>query len=264
MVVGFVSVLFFSDTVGSVREKTSSTMRRAWEAHMLKHVSNTTSSGYRSVPLLEEVQRKYDCCGFDGREDMAVGACYAGQSNATRGCSAFVMDSVHDAMLPIVLLLSATVVLQVGVIAAGLSRRKDIVRNLSHKTHYLLMKYANASAEEVQAAVRIQRYFRIKVARTELLRRREFEAWLSMRKERGIILFLLYTVVVLYTLFATYICLLYGVYFDEPTAKRWVLSSLLAMGIDLIVQQPLVILLKSMGLSVFSTLFGTLDLTNGL
>lgn len=82
------------------------------------------------------------------------------------------------------------------------------------------------------------------IARARLRRRAEVGAWERMKSERVFLLSLIYSGLVIISVLLLYVCLLYGVKFEARQMQSWVIGSLVGFATDIIVQQPLVELLK--------------------
>merc|ERR1711964_773013 len=119
------------------------------------------------------------------------------------------------------------------------AKKEAISDNLTHPS---------TTEEEVElsaAALRVQSVFRAKLARIRISRKREWNTWTKLRKERRTALAFVHAVVLLFALFALYINLIFGVVFTKEEGTAWITACMLGMMIDLGIQQPVLITLKA-------------------
>jgi hypothetical protein len=92
------------------------------------------------------------------------------------------------------------------------------------------------------AAARIQAEYRRWMTRRAIDRLRQFNRWKKCEPFLMLLRSLLWIVVGAYTAFMMYICLLYGLKFQSDVAKGWLISSSIALGVDIFVSQPIIAL----------------------
>lgn len=79
-----------------------------------------------------------------------------------------------------------------------------------------------------------------------LVRQREYEAWLTLGGERRFLAAVTYAGVLCYTTFGLYICLLYGIKFDDSQKRGWLMSSFTSLITSALLQSPIQILIRAL------------------
>ena len=135
-------------------------------------------------------------------------------------------------------------------------RRHEVFQSLPPRTQHL-----------VAAILRLQAFIRGMRGRVRAARMDELRRWDALAMERRLVAGILFTLLVSFSLFAFYICLLFSVKFPPDLALEWILASLASFLTDVLVQQPLVILVKTLliiFIAYFSSKFKGASLTTGL
>lgn len=113
-------------------------------------------------------------------------------------------------------------------------------------------------ALSLPAVMKIQAAIRGVRARREFRRQKELLAWETLKTHRAVLLSIVYVCSFLYLGFAFYICALYGVKFTPNQTESWMLSSCVSFGIDILITQPIVLVVKTLfGLVIILTRTGT-------
>ncbi|CAM9551474.1 unnamed protein product [Chrysoparadoxa australica] len=111
---------------------------------------------------------------------------------------------------------------------------------------FAVVRWSHPAPYHHEAAICIQKCWRVCRARARVLRARELNAWeKDCRTERRLLTALAYTCLVLNTILMLYCNLIFGIKFDRATATGWLLTCALAMIIEGLVQQPVVLLIVS-------------------
>lgn len=219
-----------------VTEFSDGLFRGSWE---VMHQSNATHVH------LQELQTSFKCCGYKDDYDLAVPPC---PDNFEGGCKAQIIASINRFAGPIsiacLILLgsqssSVMIALRLLCLKKKEAKKEAISDDLTHP------KDDEAEQELSQAALRVQSVFRAKLARIRISRKREWNTWLKLKKERKTALAFVHCVVLLFALFALYINLIFGVVFTKKEGTAWITACMMGMMMDLGVQQPVVITLKA-------------------
>ena len=102
------------------------------------------------------------------------------------------------------------------------------------------------SPAEMKALRKLQAAARSLRARRVRERYEELQRWSSLGLNRTGLVFLLYLIIGGITAFFFYLLLLYGIKFSEEQAEGWLVASFIAFGVDIFVQEPLVLLFACM------------------
>jgi predicted membrane protein len=98
----------------------------------------------------------------------------------------------------------------------------------------------------VQSAIKIQTAWRGFAARRTAVRLQELRLWDTLAFERRILSTLVYTALLLLIAGATYVSLVFGVRFAPEQTRAWLLTSCAAYALDIVAQEPIVILVNAM------------------
>eukprot|EP01029_Cantina_marsupialis_P017152 TRINITY_DN38522_c0_g3_i6.p1 TRINITY_DN38522_c0_g3~~TRINITY_DN38522_c0_g3_i6.p1 ORF type:complete len:1020 (-),score=246.16 TRINITY_DN38522_c0_g3_i6:198-3257(-) len=211
--------------------------RAAWKS---MYLIDSKKSDFSNSNIIKS-QNKYNCCGWDVYKNFALKPCPVKPQG--EGCAEHIVKEFKTENLWFVLYTVA----MVGLIIGGLYMGHRIpllvkrIRNRNRKIYDPL----KAKKNTIEAAITIQAVYKGFKARTTAVRLREAEAWSSLHKQRAIIAGLAYGFVFIYCIFMLYINLLYGVKFSGSIALAWLKASLTSISLDIILQQPLMILTKA-------------------
>ncbi|CAM9521699.1 unnamed protein product [Chrysoparadoxa australica] len=107
-------------------------------------------------------------------------------------------------------------------------------------------RYEHPTPGHIRAAICIQSCWRSYTARVRLVRARELHAWYhDCRIERQLLVGMAYTCLILNIILLLYCNLIFGIKFDRDTCLGWLLTCALAVIIEGIIQQPVVLLIVS-------------------
>eukprot|EP01029_Cantina_marsupialis_P006584 TRINITY_DN1727_c0_g1_i7.p1 TRINITY_DN1727_c0_g1~~TRINITY_DN1727_c0_g1_i7.p1 ORF type:complete len:3929 (+),score=1599.98 TRINITY_DN1727_c0_g1_i7:991-12777(+) len=215
-------------------------MKSSW-----KSLYNSAQTNLDDNKTLMDIQNNGQCCGFGDLDDNPLLPCPIA---ATDGCQDYVTEEFKDANTWFVFF---TILLA----TAGITSI-SLVSRLSEAMRERLVFNLNVYDERVaRAAYKLQAAFRGWKGRAMAVRQRELDAWGELHKNRVMMKSMVYTIIVLYTLFMLYINLLYGIKFSDSITNSWLACSVMAVLLDVCMQQPLMIIGEALFAPMFRVLY---------
>lgn len=101
------------------------------------------------------------------------------------------------------------------------------------------------SVEDLRKLIKIQMSFKKYLLNSRIKRRNEYKLWYEQKRIRKILSICAFIICFVYLVMVIYIDLLYGVKFSSSQSKHWIISCIISFVIDMIIQEPCVILAKS-------------------
>lgn len=273
--------ILFSHDVGAipaVGERMVSYLSTQWQG-FYDYKDSTPSA----MEELMSVQTTGACCGFEDMEDRWVGdACNAthvllveARNLTMPGCADFIVSRGVAALTPIYEWCLPLLALHVIVAAMAWHRRRRVLAVVPLKRSVVRERYELFDDAAERAAIMLQRRWRRALFRKRVIRKVEFERWYALKKQRRCLVAMISAILGIYIAFALYMALLYcawgpllpvastptppsrptGVFFDEPVARAWMITCVVSLVADLVLQQPGSIFMKSALMSVLLPTF---------
>eukprot|EP01029_Cantina_marsupialis_P020895 TRINITY_DN4942_c0_g2_i2.p1 TRINITY_DN4942_c0_g2~~TRINITY_DN4942_c0_g2_i2.p1 ORF type:complete len:429 (-),score=124.63 TRINITY_DN4942_c0_g2_i2:809-2095(-) len=232
--VGTVTIIFRS--VPIMESGVEELLRITWEA-----LHDQSGSSVNAYDVLMSIQENGNCCGFDDKSDLPLMPC---PPTSEIGCRGKMTDDFTSAnfwfmffgfMIAICLAISTVFVHRLRKFSRHHMKQHNKVKNTIDMDNIHLL----------DACISFQAAYRGWRDRARAIRLREVQAWNELRGKRFRMQVLVHSFAILYCIFMLYINLLYGIKFSGSVADSWIESSLIGLALDILLQQPLVIVLKA-------------------
>eukprot|EP01029_Cantina_marsupialis_P002703 TRINITY_DN1256_c0_g1_i3.p1 TRINITY_DN1256_c0_g1~~TRINITY_DN1256_c0_g1_i3.p1 ORF type:complete len:2520 (+),score=841.96 TRINITY_DN1256_c0_g1_i3:901-7560(+) len=216
-------------------------MEKSWDDYY-----NESATVTESYEILANYQTENSCCGFLDTSDNVIGTCDT--DLVTEGCYTYLIDDFQT--------MNSWFVICSGIIVILLLSAVHYARHVSKilESASIMALNSNPDASN-KAALTLQAIYRGWQGRAKAVREREIEVWNHLHFHRSVMTSLVYFIVFFYCTFMLYVNLLYGIKFSDSITKSWLKASVVSILLDVIVQQPLIIVGRSVLAPAFVVIY---------